>query len=251
MENREFFIDHDGLKLHAKLDFPTREAEKYPVLILGHGYTGHMEEDHLLAAMQGALDAGYAVLRVELYGHGQSSGLFRDHTILKWMEEMQTVVEYAAHLPFADGIHLSGHSQGGLNALLVGGMEADRLKSLLLLAPATMIRDLARAGWMFERQIDPNNIPDVVDMGGGRLLGGSYIRAAQLLPIEDAIDRYQGPVGIIHAIDDSTVPIACAEMCRDRYKNAMLHVIGGGDHCYVGHEDELRRAVKEFLLMVR
>ena len=75
----EFYIESDGIKLHAKLDKP-EGVDKGPLCILIHGFTGHMEEEHLLAATKAFLDIGVMVLRVEMYGHGMSGGIFRDHT---------------------------------------------------------------------------------------------------------------------------------------------------------------------------
>ena len=44
----EFYIDSDGTRLHAKLD--RVGTKKGPLCILIHGFTGHMEEDHIIAA---------------------------------------------------------------------------------------------------------------------------------------------------------------------------------------------------------
>ena len=77
MENREYCLQDDGISIHAKLDFPQdREDKKLPLLILIHGFTGHMEEEHLLAVVRAANEAGFAVLRAEMYGHGESGGSF-------------------------------------------------------------------------------------------------------------------------------------------------------------------------------
>ena len=51
---KEFYIDSDGIKLHAKLDRPD-ESVKGPLCILIHGFTGHMEEDHIIAAQMLAI----------------------------------------------------------------------------------------------------------------------------------------------------------------------------------------------------
>ena len=32
MKNREFYIDHDGIALHAKLDMPDRSEKKVPLV---------------------------------------------------------------------------------------------------------------------------------------------------------------------------------------------------------------------------
>ena len=72
----EFFIDCDGIRLHSKLDKP-EGATKCPLCILIHGFTGHMEEAHLIAAQKAMNECGIAVLRVEMYGHGKSDGEFK------------------------------------------------------------------------------------------------------------------------------------------------------------------------------
>ena len=109
---KEFFIDSDGTRLHAKLDRP-EGAEKGPLCILIHGFTGHMEEDHIKAAQKAMNDAGVSVLRVEMYGHGGSDGEFKDHTLYKWVTNALAAVKYAKSLDFVTDLYLSGHSQGG------------------------------------------------------------------------------------------------------------------------------------------
>ena len=69
---KAMFFDIDGVRLNAKLEFPDNEAERSPLLILVHGFTGHMEERHILAVADTVRALGFAVLRVELYGHGHS-----------------------------------------------------------------------------------------------------------------------------------------------------------------------------------
>ena len=142
---KEFFIDCDGIKLHAKLDKP-EGAAKCPLCILIHGFTGHMEEDHIIAVQKAMNEAGVAVLRAEMYGHGGSAGEFRRHTLYKWVTNALAVVKYAKSLDFVTDLYLSGHSQGGLLTMLVGGMCPDDFKAILPLSPAWMIPDGAREG---------------------------------------------------------------------------------------------------------
>lgn len=104
---KEFYIDCDGVRLHAKLDRPT-EAERGPLCILIYGFTGHMEEDHIIAAQKAMNDAGVSVLRAEMYGHGGSDGEFRNHTLYKWVTNALAVVRYAQKLPFVTDLYLSG-----------------------------------------------------------------------------------------------------------------------------------------------
>ena len=257
MENKEFYIMHDGLKLHAKLEFPEADpntdtnAERFPLLILEHGFTGHMEERHILAVARAALRAGYACLRIELYGHGSSDGSFRDHTVPKWVSEMLTVIDHAAALPFADGIYLAGHSQGGLTAILAAAHKRDVIRGLIPLSPALMIRDHARKGISFGLSFDPEHVPEELAIPGGRILDGNYFRTAMFLPVREALEAYKGPVLIIHADTDETVPVSCALKAAGIFENAELVIIEGDTHCYDRRLEDVTEAVEEFLRRMR
>ena len=76
MEEMELW--DDGIRLHVKIDFPKAEAAggKYPMCIVLHGFTGDMEERHIVAVQEAMNEIGMATLRVELYGHGSSGGEF-------------------------------------------------------------------------------------------------------------------------------------------------------------------------------
>ena len=247
MENREYYIDHDGIKLHAKLSFPTEEKEKYPLLIIEHGYTGHMEERHITGLADAVNAIGFAALRIELYGHGMSGGTFKEHTVLKWVSEMLTVIDHAASLPFVDGLYLAGHSQGGLTAILAGGLKHDMLDGLIPLAPATVIRDAARKGVAFGITFDPEKIPDEVVMNEERVLSGNYFRTAQILPVDEAIAMFKGPVLIVHADTDEQVPVSYAYDAASKYSHAKLVIIENDTHCYDNKLEEVLDAVCDFL----
>ena len=243
---KDFFIDSDGTRLHAKLDRP-EGAEKSPLCILIHGFTGHMEEDHIKAAQKAMNDAGVSVLRVEMYGHGGSDGEFKDHTLYKWVTNALAAVKYAKSLDFVTDLYLSGHSQGGLLTMLVGGMCPDDFKALLPLSPAWMIPEIAREGNVLGTSFDPKHIPDMITSGSWEL-SGDYIRVAQTIHVEDEIERFEGPVLIIHGDADETVPFSYAEKAAKLYKNAELVPIHGDDHCFTKHLNEMADAVRAFFL---
>lgn len=243
---KDFYIDSDGTRLHAKLDRP-EGAEKGPLCILIHGFTGHMEEDHIKAAQKAMNDAGVSVLRVEMYGHGGSDGEFKDHTLYKWVTNALAAVKYAKSLDFVTDLYLSGHSQGGLLTMLVGGMCPDDFKALLPLSPAWMIPEIAREGNVLGTSFDPKHIPDMITSGSWEL-SGDYIRVAQTINVEDEIERFEGPVLIIHGDADETVPFSYAEKAAKLYKNAELVPIHGDDHCFTKHLNEMADAVRAFFL---
>ena len=241
---QEFYIDSDGVKIHAKLD-RVEGKDKSPLCILIHGFTGHMEEDHIIAAQQAMNRAGVSVLRAEMYGHGGSDGEFKDHTLYKWVTNALSVVKYAKSLDFVTDLYLCGHSQGGLLTMLIGGMCADDFKAIIPLSPAWMIPEVAREGSILGTSFDPKHIPEKINSGDWEL-SGDYIRVAQTIHVEDEIDRYEGPVLIIHGDKDEAVPYSYGEKAAKLYKNAKLVTIHRDDHCYTRHLNELADALQAF-----
>jgi len=56
MVKRDFFIDHFGIKLHARMTLPVERfdeteagEQRWPFLLIIHGLTGCMDEEHLFA----------------------------------------------------------------------------------------------------------------------------------------------------------------------------------------------------------
>lgn len=246
MKASEFYINDDGIRLHAKLDFPKEEKEKYPLVIIIHGFTGHMEERHLVETAKAINEVGYATLRAEMYGHGKSDGKFCDHTLFKWINNALAVIDYAKSLDFVSDLYLCGHSQGGLLTMLVGAMERDLFKAIIPMSPAISIPEGARSGALLGGPFDPEKIPDELSMGD-RSLKGNYIRVAQTIDVEKAIDRYDGPVLIIHGDEDEAIPVSYAYDAAKRYKNAKLVIIPGDTHCYDHHLEMVTEALKDFL----
>ncbi len=244
----EFYITDDGIRLHAKLDRPkTTQEGKLPLMLLFHGFTGHMEEDHITAAMEAAVQSGMAVLRVEPYGHGKSEGSFERHTLYKWIGNGLAVIDYARGLDFVTDLYICGHSQGGLLAVLLAGMCPNVFKALIAMSPALMIPEGARSGILLGQAFDPQEIPDVICGLDGRTLRGDYARVAQTIHVEDEIDRYHGPVCLIHGDADELVPYENSVKAAERYERSVLKPIRGADHCYDGHIPEMQKALQECL----
>ena len=242
------WIENDGIRLNARLDMPEHAGTRVPLVIIIHGFTGHMEERHIVAVQKAVNEAGYAALRVDMYGHGHSDGKFEDHTLYKWLTNVMAVMDYATGLSFVSRIYLCGHSQGGMTAMLAGAMLHDRIAGLLPLSPAWMIPEYARKGELLGIQFDPEHVPDMLTAWDGKKLKGNYVRVAQTIRVEDAIDRYHGPVPLIHGDKDEAVPYEYAQRASLPYTDATLVRIPDDTHCYDLHLDMVTDAVRAWLL---
>ena len=239
-------INDDGIRLSAVLEKPD-DRDICPLVILLHGFTSAKDRPHNILAAAAMREAGYATLRFDLYGHGESGGEFRKHTLYKWISNTMAVIDDVRVLGFTD-LYLSGHSQGGLAAALAGGMAPDRIRGLILRAPAFLIPRGAREGILLGRSFDPAQIGDEIQMHDGLTLSGNYIRVAQTLHAEDAIDRFTGPVLLLQGDQDDLVPPEDSQKAATRYRQCTLRMISGETHHFNCFPEQMKAAIRDWLL---
>ena len=238
-------INDDGIQLSAVLEKPEGKGP-YPLVVLLHGFTSTKDKPHNVLAASAMREAGFATLRFDLYGHGESGGEFRKHTLYKWISNTMAAIDAAREMGYSD-LYLSGHSQGGLAAALTAGMETDRIKGLILRAPAFMIPQGAREGKLLGYTFDPDHIPDSVPTIKDLELDGNYIRVAQTLFAENAAERFKGPVLILHGEEDDTVPPADSRKMVRHYANGELAVIAGETHHFDRYPDRMREIIRDWM----
>ena len=245
MQTQKITIMDDSIPLSAVLERPVQG--RCPLAIVLHGFTSTKDRSHTVAACRVMQEAGFATLRFDLYGHGESGGEFRQHTLYKWISNTLAVLDYARSLDFTSDIYLSGHSQGGLTAALVGGMAPDLVKGLILRAPAFMIPRCAREGSMLGFVFDPLHIPDEIEVIKGLTLNGNYIRTAQTIHAEEAMERFSGPVLLIHGDADDVVPPDSSLEAAQRYQNCRLAIIPGETHHFDRSPEQTAGAIRDWL----
>ena len=248
MLEEEKYLQYEGVKLHVKLHYPENLKEKIPLLLIAHGFTGDMEEKQILAITEGAEEAGFASLRVELYGHGKSGGAFKDHTVQIWVDELNYMIEYARRLDFVSGLYLAGHSQGGFAAILAASQKTNVVNGLIPVAPAICIVREAKEGTTLGTHFDPENIPETITVWEDKVLSSKYIREAAKIDVGQALARYDGPTLFIHGTSDEVVPCADSLAAVKKYKQGNIRLMEGADHEFHGYCSLLKDAVCEFLV---
>ena len=245
-------IPDDGISLSAVLETPegAGEAEKLPLVIILHGFGSAKNRIHTLQTAEAMQDAGFATLRLDLFGHGESGGEFRRHTLYKWIDNTLTVIGYMRSLGYTD-LYLSGHSQGGLVAALAAGMAPDRIRGLFLRAPAFLIPEGARTGSLLGYTFEPDRIPESILLPQGVTLDGDYIRVAQAVHAEDAADRFKGPVLILQGAEDDVVPPETVRPFAARYADCELAEIEGEGHHFDKRPEEMTERIRTFMEKLR
>ena len=97
------YLKDVGSLIHIEIDRPHDRSDRHPLVIVIHGFTGNMEERHIVGVSRMLNEIGFATLRVDMYGHGSSEGFFYNHTLFKWLTNALTVIDFALQARMGDG----------------------------------------------------------------------------------------------------------------------------------------------------
>lgn len=115
----------------ARLAWRRVEGAGPTVVWLG-GFRSDMAGAKAQALADWAKADGRAYLRFDYFGHGESDGDFANGTITRWRADALAVLD---ELVTGDVV-LVGSSMGGWIACLVAAVRAERVKAMVLVAPA-------------------------------------------------------------------------------------------------------------------
>jgi pimeloyl-ACP methyl ester carboxylesterase len=223
----ERFIREDG----ETIAYLKRGGKSPGVVWLG-GFHSDMNGTKAQALDTWAKARGRAYLRFDYFGHGASSGAFRDGTITRWRDDALAVLDKLCDGPQV----LVGSSMGAWIALLVARAHPEKIAALLLLAPAA---DFTEA--LIWARMTPDVRREVMEQGAWQRPSaygdGPYPITRGL--IEDGrhhllLDRpieVDCPVHILQGMKDPDVPWQHALKLVEKFSgNATLALIKNGDH---------------------
>ncbi|MBR1420442.1 MAG: alpha/beta fold hydrolase [Selenomonadaceae bacterium] len=249
-QSSSFSIPGPNGNLSGILNTPDNISE-FPLVILSHGFTSSKESDVIVAVDKALTSLGIATIRFDFDGHGESDGDFQFMTVPKEIEDLKTIYKYATSIEGVTSISLLGHSQGGVvTSMVAGDLGKKKIKSVVLMAPAAILREDAIRGNTQGAIYDPLDPPEYVELekrGKTLKLGRDYIKTAFDLPIYETAEGYRGDVCIIHGTGDRVVPYTVALHYQHIYRNPELHLIPREDHGFSNDIDGAAKIAAEFL----
>ncbi|MEZ5938184.1 MAG: alpha/beta hydrolase [Hyphomonadaceae bacterium] len=171
------------------------------------GFHSDMLGEKATSLHAAARDAGRSFLRFDYSGHGESEGDFADGVIGQWRADALAMIDNRTEGPQV----LVGSSMGGWMALLAALARPDRVKAVVLLAPAPDFTD--RLMW--------RNFPDevktqILETGSwtrpspydeaGYPITRALIEEGRNWNILDKPIALSCPVAILHGANDADVP---------------------------------------------
>lgn len=160
-------FEQDGVSIAFKRS--RGRSDKAGIVWLG-GFHSDMLGEKATALHSQAQQDGRSFVRFDYLGHGESGGAFEDGTIGRWRADALAVIDRLAEGPLV----LVGSSMGGWMSLLCALARPERVKALLLIAPAPDFTDrlmwaafdaeqkrqiLQEGRWMRPSPYDPAGYP--------------------------------------------------------------------------------------------
>lgn len=222
----------DGVALAYHRHLPKMWAPGPGIVFLG-GFRSDMTGTKAMALDTFCARTGRPYLRFDYSGHGASDGAFEDGCISRWVDDALVMIDRLTDGPLV----LVGSSMGGWIMLRVALARPDRVKAVI---------GIATAPDFTQRLMWPDMTADqqAALLRDGRIeIPSAYDPEPTVITrrlIEDGRDnllldgpiRFDGPVRLLHGLDDPDVPwrlsldTAQALTARD----VRVELVKGGDH---------------------
>ncbi len=232
---------------HAGVDLAFRRLEGAgPTFVWLSGFKSDMAGTKAERLAQWAEARGQAYLRFDYSGHGKSGGQFEDGTISRWLADALAVIDAESDGPLV----LIGSSMGAWISLLAARARPERVKGMLLIAPAVdfteklllpsldeaALRQIERTGrWLRPSEYEPE--PFVITR--------ALIEDGRKHLLMDKPFPFDGPIRILQGQTDPDVPASHAlELAALlRTDDLWIDLIDDGDH-RLSRPQDLEKLVK-------
>ena len=196
------------------------------------GFKSDMSGGNALAVEAWAREAGHGTLLFDYSGHGQSGGAFEEGTISAWRADALAAIDAQTEGPLV----LVGSSMGGWMALLAATARPERVRGLVLIAPAPDFTE--KLMWP---EFSPEQQAEILDQGFTLRpsdYGAPYpitralIEDGRRWSILDTPIAFDGPVRILQGMQDPDVPWghALALAASLTSPDVVLTLIKQGEH---------------------
>lgn len=224
------YLDHQGVKIAFRRS--RGKGGKAGIVWMG-GFHSDMLGEKATTLHDSAAAADRSFVRFDYLGHGESGGQFADGTIGRWRSDALAVVDSLTEGPLV----VVGSSMGGWMGLLAALARPERIKALVLLAPAPDFTE--KLMWASfddsqKRQIIEDGFwtrPSPYDAAGYPITR-ELIQEGQQWNIMDGEIALDLPVRILHGGLDTDVPWTHSLDLADKLRSSdvVWSLIKDGDH---------------------
>jgi len=249
MQEKLSFQNNKGDNLVGILSNPSGSKENL-IVVLCHGFDTSMQSTTYLRVEKALNEKGFATLRFDFFGHGESDGKFEDITISEAVDDALQAIAFVKSRGFQK-IALFGSSFGGMAALLAAA-KSPGLQLLALKSPVSdylgkLLADEDKIG--IEQWKKQGFTWHETSKRGKLKLNYSFVEDAENVSGFEEAGKIKVPTLIVHGNQDKIVPIEQSRKTASLIPNCRLEEIEGANHKYSKPEDFERvlKLISEFV----
>src|SRR3989344_7341604 len=243
MKNRKVQTKNNlGEILVGLEDKPTENRNKYPTVILVHGFGATKEEDGMFDDIaENLADNGILVYRFDFSGRGESEGDYANTSLSKQRDDLMSILDFVKSQPIVD-IYRTGILGQSFGTPTTITLHPD-IKSLVLMGSFGHVKDVMKN--LFGDGYNPSGTSTRVKTDGETVkLNPIFWSDFENHDILKSIKLVKCPVLFIHGSEDDIVPLSEMEALYDAANEPKEKVvIEGGDHGLDPHRDQMIKAV--------
>jgi len=236
---------NDNQKLFGILHLP-KQRGKFPVIVFCHGFMGHkLGARHggrlFVKAGRTLAREGFAVLRFDFRGSGDSDGEFEDMTPSAEISDLKATLKFLGTVKQIDKkrIGVVGLSLGGIVAICTAAGD-HRIRAVASWSGVAFLEDVFRVNIIGEEnyhKLMKSGFYDIVRDGqpvGYRIDKKFFMDLKNHNPVEAIAKISPRPVLIVHGTKDVIVPAENAEaLYKSARKPKKLRWIKEADHVFM------------------
>lgn len=228
----ELTLEHDDKTIFGSVYVPDEalDGKRVPLVICAHPFGGNHESCDAYA--RELAKRGYAAYCFDFCGtpQSQSESAAPSMTVFTEQQDMEDVYDELAKLPYVDlnNVFLFGMSMGAAVAALVAASLSNLIKGIILLYPAFSLPGDIRRAWP-----DKDAFPESFGIWSMEV-NRDFVEAIYDFDFYEVIDKYAGPVLIMHGMSDDIVASGYSVRAVNVYPRASLELIGEVGHGFTG-----------------
>jgi len=246
----EFISNRKGQKIAVLVE---RQPDQKGLAFVMHGLGGFKEQEHIVAIAAAFREAGCTVVRFDTtHALGESDGALSEVTPTKSYEDLEDVIQWASSQSwYQEPFCLAGHSLGGFCVAYYAENHPEKVKALILVAPAISgkfvastrshdeLEEWQRRGY---QEYESKSMPGVV-----KRVNWTFMADYQRYDLLSHADRLTMLVLIIVGEHDVRTPPAHQRQLYDLLPGKKeMHVVKCAEHGF--YQESERREVQSVLL---
>lgn len=244
-ENKIEIFNSFQEKLKGLENIPEIALDKYPTVILAHGFGGEKTEVGMFDDIAKSLiENDFLVYRFDFSGCGESEGDYSKTSLTKLLKDLHSIIDFVKEQPKVNTNRLAlvGMSFGTTVAV---ALNAPEIKSYVLLGsvvnPYEVLKNLFQ-----QYTFNPEGESFRVSSEGKNVkMGPQFWQDFSNYNLSKSISEIYKPICIIHGEKDTAAPL---EEAKIFYENAnepkKLIVVKNSDHGFY-EPDERKEMIKE------